>query len=175
MNTTFFQPHTNWYIQLFYWLCWFGTVALMTYSRIKLKPYIYRIVLQILMIRNIVPIYEFHVRRDANKKDPALNQMFLLWQMGIVIMYLTFTCVIERWWISVPQTIIYLFIVCFGTTIQFYNDIYKSDKNLLEKLTYVKENKLHYVFIQVLVVVFFIVLAGMLFNSVIGTVIHFSN
>lgn len=98
-----------------YWVIWFLITGLMVYSYKKDKPQVYRYILHLVMIRNIMPIINLE---DREYNSNLVNIIFLIqMHFTFVIILEIFVCLVERALISIIYVIIVDIIVTYRFTV----------------------------------------------------------
>ena len=111
------------------------------YSHFGEKPHVMRLLHQLMIIRNIIPIFNFENRNSF--KDLASVAQYTSWQvLGINILLVNF-CITEKFTVHFPVSIIYQFLNCYG-----YFALWFEREGVKDHLWYAVNQKLSLVILQ---------------------------
>ena len=96
----------NKYMHAVYWLIWILYTSMIVYSQKYKKPQLFRIILQLVVIRMLLPYFNIEKR---NYDDFLKLLLFFFMQLPYMIILEIFVCLFEKVWVSV----IYIFVLTF--------------------------------------------------------------
>lgn len=93
---------------------------ILIYSHVKEKPHLLRVCFPIIILRNIVPIFNFENRKSFEDLATVVQMNFIM-DISVMACLITF-CINERWFFHLPFSIVCQFSVCLAIVSTFYEN-----------------------------------------------------
>ena len=97
---------------LVYWVVWAILVLLILFSHYKDRPHLVRIINLLIIVRNIIPLFNLGDRKSFDDPVQVIN-FSLIQNISFQVMIVS-VCVTEKYYIHIPLSIIFQLFISFG-------------------------------------------------------------
>ena len=104
---------------LIYWIVWFVMLAFWIISHKFNMPWLFNLCQHIMIVRNIIPVFNFEEREQLKDLAEALKFSHFK-QVGLIVGFFVPICLVNRARLHIPVSIVYQGALCYGILVMFY-------------------------------------------------------